>query len=60
MWEPLKDVDRNVQSYRLKVPGGWIVRTIIRYDTSEGASCAAEQTFVSDPNHEWTLEKPVD
>jgi len=53
MWERLKDIDPVAQCSRLKVPGGWIVRTILKYDTAEGASCAVEQTFVNDANHEW-------
>ena len=38
---------------RLKVPGGWIVRTIVM--TEAGTSVA--QTFVEDPEHEWKLEQ---
>lgn len=57
MWERLKDMDPHVQSSRLKVPGGWIVRTIIKYDTAEGAGCAVDQTFLNDANHEWVPEK---
>lgn len=55
MWERLKDIEPNAQSSRLKVPGGWIVRTILKYDTAEGAGCAVEQTFVADAGHDWVI-----
>lgn len=35
---------------RLKVPGGWIVRTS-RADGNDAC-----QSFLPDPNHEWDLE----
>ena len=62
MWEQLADSASDASSHRLKVPGGWIVRTVVRYyhiggGTGTGAGCAVDQTFVSDPNHEWVLEK---
>lgn len=38
-------------SERLKVPGGWLVRTVVVH--YRGA--AVDQAFVSDPGHEWTL-----
>jgi hypothetical protein len=57
MWERLKDIEPGAQSSRLKVPGGWIVRTILRYDTGEGAGCAVEQTFVADADHDWGQEQ---
>ncbi len=57
MWERLKDIEPGAQSSRLKVPGGWIVRTVLRYDTGEGAGCAVEQTFVADAGHDWELER---
>jgi hypothetical protein len=53
MWEQLSDAeelnDGVTVSHRLKVTGGWIIRTVVL----KGASCAVEQTFVSDPHHEW-------
>jgi hypothetical protein len=58
MWEKLLNDDaRNVYSHRLKVPGGWIVRTVVHDDSDGRSGRAVEQTFVSDPNHEWELEK---
>ena len=53
-WQPLqenKDTRKGnirLASDRLKVPGGWIVRTIVGYDSD-----AVDQIFVSDPNHAW-------
>lgn len=34
---------------RLKVPGGWLVRTVC-YESG------VHMLFISDPNHEWELE----
>ncbi|MBT5338646.1 hypothetical protein HN643_04585 [Candidatus Falkowbacteria bacterium] len=58
MWEEIRNGpsvqgDCAVLSGRLKVPGGWLVRTIVsRYKS--GAD--VEQTFVADAGHEWKLE----
>ena len=41
------------RSDRLSVPGGWIVRTITGNGNDAG-TCAV-QTFVTDPEHEWSL-----
>jgi hypothetical protein len=57
MWEEIPepeplDLNTSVSSYRLKVVGGWIVRTITsRY---HGGTSVA-QTFVQDTLHTWTL-----
>lgn len=60
MWQALNEIAPEASSHRLQVPGGWIVRTIVKYyqSTGDGAGggCAVEQTFVSDPNHEWKIE----
>ena len=40
-------------SHRLKVPGGWVVRTIT-YGYNIGAT--THQVFVADPEHKWQLE----
>jgi len=62
MWEnipkePDPDLcDASCSSYRLKVPGGWIVRTIV-YSLSSGGGCAVDQTFISDADHTWELKK---
>ncbi|MBA3536473.1 MAG: hypothetical protein H0T84_07685 [Tatlockia sp.] len=37
--------------YRLPVPGGWLVYTHARHDSSASA------LFIPDVNHEWVLEK---
>ncbi len=62
MWElipdlVLKEGERNsaCESHRLKVPGGWIIRTIAGHWRSGGG---VAQTFVGDPNHKWELEQP--
>jgi hypothetical protein len=55
MWEALKNDPSEVLSHRLRVPGGWIVRSVvILKGLPSGANCGIEQTFVSDPNHQWS------
>lgn len=61
MWEKIShshgiDV---IMSDRLKVPGGWIVRTIIisQSEDKSANNSAVAQTTIVDPNHEWVLEK---
>ena len=55
-WEALDD-DKNshTSSHRLIVPGGWIIRTTIVYSQGERATCAVDQIFISDPDHEWRI-----
>lgn len=60
MWEllgPIKE-DSSFEGYseRLKVPGGWIVRTIARTFHVVHTS----QTFVADEAHTWSLKKEGD
>lgn len=47
MWEA---IDKH--SERLKVPGGWIVRSWISYNGS-----SVHQIFIADVNHAWELQK---
>ncbi len=42
-------------TWRLKVPKGWLVGDCIIPDTHP--SVASSLIFISDPNHEWTLQK---
>ena len=55
MWEEIKSEggESFVESHKLIVPGGWIIRTVVKYAAANGSSCAVEQTFVSDPEHKW-------
>lgn len=53
MWE-------EIDSYtdRLKVPDGWIVRSIIdNAGVNDSGGAAIHQIFLSDPDHEWKLEQ---
>lgn len=49
MWEMIDS-----GSARLKVPGGWIVRSGI---IGMGAGSAMAMVFISDPEHEWRIVK---
>lgn len=51
-WEKIQDKP-HIYSDRLRVPGGWIVRTVVAFDRMEGSAASAVQTFVEDPNHYW-------
>ncbi len=59
MWELITEdnvSERNtlIVSHRLKVPKGWLVRTVTsRYH----GGAHAEQTFVEDLDHSWELKK---
>jgi hypothetical protein len=53
MWEVLRTVGNDIRSDRQEVLGGWIVRT---FKTDEYGS-AVDQSFVSDPNHNWKVYK---
>ena len=54
VWESIDLIDSRISSDRLKVPGGWLVRSIYLRGQQDG-SCALHQIFVADPNHEWIL-----
>jgi hypothetical protein len=49
-WEFLTD-DNDFETWRRKVPGGWLVRTF--EDTYYGGGDAL--TFLPDPNYEWKI-----
>jgi len=48
MWEKF---DKHTD--RLRVPGGWIVRSLKVY----GDGCSVHQVFIEDKNHTWELEE---
>ncbi len=54
-WERIEYVPakhgRSIQSDRMSVPGGWIVRST-SYD-------AIAQTFVADSGHTWKFDEPA-
>lgn len=53
LWESILEPQSpvgTVSSARLRVPGGWIIRSIA---TRMDAGVHASQTFVPDPAHEW-------
>jgi hypothetical protein len=57
MWEKIHEPGpRNslVESHRLKVPGGWVIRTIVTaHGTKNGVSVS--QVFVPDISQAWTI-----
>ncbi len=63
MWEKIQDVkpegwpSEKQVSARLKVPGGWLVRSALTlaYGSKGDMSFNMTQTFVADPEHAWVL-----
>lgn len=53
-WEILGDCNYNNQSFRLWVPGGWLVKSIIKANSGAGG-VSITQNFVVDPNHVWKI-----
>ena len=49
MWEKI-----DKQTERLKVPGGWIVRSKFT-EIFNGCAVSVHQIFVIDPDHSWSL-----
>jgi len=60
MWEKIleegeaKNITVGPHSYRMKVPGGWIVRTIVQAMTSNGGA-AVHHIFIKDPEYAWKI-----
>jgi len=46
-------------SHRLKVPGGWVLRTTVTA-ISSGGGVSVHHVFVKDPHHEWQIEPATD
>ncbi len=54
-WEIIPVDDKHpYETCRLKVPGGWLVRT--RYDNSAFSSSALALVFLRDEDHDWEIE----
>ena len=52
MWET---IDR--YTHRMKVPGGWIVKSFLKDFRICLSPCSVHQIFIADAEHEWKLEK---
>jgi hypothetical protein len=48
VWE---EVDDNTE--RLRVPGGWLVRTFIILTHLSTSACSVHMVFVEDPSNAW-------
>ena len=48
--------DINSNSDRLKVPGGWIVRSCVKSGSYDGGA-SVHQIFISDSKHIWNLNE---
>ena len=45
--------EEDIRTCRAKVIGGWVLRT----ETWSKFSQSESSVFISDPNHEWTIEE---
>lgn len=54
-WEPIED-KQNIQTYRAKVIGGWILLTVIQDTKLKILSNST--VFIPDRDSEWTIVKP--
>lgn len=52
-WESFQS-NQCIETYRLKVYGGWLVRTCWFDETGNGTSRSEALVFVPDPEHKWT------
>jgi hypothetical protein len=52
-WEEERSIDREVS--RLKVPGGWVVTTVVLISGGGDCNVSATSVFVADRNHGWVL-----
>ncbi len=52
MWEEI-DYDQGDSTARMRVPGGWLVRTVIGHLESP----AVHMIFFPDPHHDWVVEE---
>jgi hypothetical protein len=53
MWEAVTEGNRE-KTVRMKIPGGWIVKTTMDKDNI-AASYAVAMVFVPDPQHDWKI-----
>jgi hypothetical protein len=54
LWESIDLINDRIASDRLKVTGGWLVRSVYLRGSQDG-SCAIDQVFIADPGHEWEI-----
>ena len=50
-WENISSVNDDSCTEKLRVPGGWVIRT------SDYGNKTVAMVFVPDPNHLWVIEK---
>ncbi len=55
MWETIEELFGACNSARLRVPGGWLVRSEV--NGVDGKHPQITQTFIMDPAHTWVLER---
>ena len=56
-WEEIKKL--NVcQTYRAKVPGGWLVNNVSKFMDARGVAAGQSESmaFVADPGHKWEVD----
>lgn len=51
-WQVIEEVDQQLITMRMKVPGGWIVATHLILETDLLSTC-----FIADPDYKWEIEE---
>lgn len=44
------------KTFRARVIGGWVIRKFYAFNTVNKISMNESMVFISDPNHEWSIE----
>ena len=56
MWESINESGHMGGSERMRIPGGWIVRSYLAINGTAGkAAVSIHQIFISDENHSWRI-----
>lgn len=59
IWEDVdgarSESQRRPVTERMKVPGGWVIRSTITRGSEDGGVCT-HQIFIEDPGHTWIPE----
>jgi len=54
--KPISASEQGSYTRRVKIPGGWLVESVIRGMVSDGIGYGLGLTFVPDPEHKWKIE----
>ncbi len=57
-WEEISEDKESFITFRAKVHGGWLIKDLswFDHDEYEATALSTALTFISDPNHEWSID----